>query len=440
MADNTLSGGLSRLKELWTNDHQMNKTGGEAYPNGELGMAADAAITAGQMALPWWTWLAEAQNAEAAKIPKKAAIGALDMIKNYLSPIRPQIITQDPFIFNQASKLVKKSPLQAAALYKKLSGSPDILKRDASGLLSPDAKIITPDNISNYISKPPKLYVQRGVSQLPNNMAHEMAMDNIWRYSGDDLIDGLMPSVMDRYPDIPEMAIYRPVSHAEHAAHNYLNSLIRESDDYRYALNDVLEAHGDEVMGPQFGRNFYNNTQRISSDSNPYFETVLRGGLTPGKQARIDAATGIDHFMNPKMVAYTRGSVGDDGRVFLDEVQSDSAKLMKNKFGTTGSNLVASGWFPNLEDPHAQMVKAMIGQTTKAGADSVSIPTALKVASARDPANLGGYKQIYDDELGKRIYRPMSEAGIPITQDANGWNNINLGDTDRIMNWLSGQY
>ena len=147
-----------------------------------------------------------------------------------------------------------------------------------------------------------------------------------------------------------------------------------------------------------------------------YFETALRG--TPGLAQRYNLPTyqgnwGNYHFSNPSQLGHIRGVIDDRG-ILLEELQSDPLEHLTNAKD-----------IPQLSNIYGLLGRMAVDRAAQAGVPGVMIPDARRIASVRSQRQLPFFSEVYDKQLPKQLYDPLSAKGFDISYD-NGFYNIGI--------------
>lgn len=379
-----------------------------------------------------------------------------------ISPVRPQPVRMASGLGSLAETL-RGGTQPTGVLLNQLRGKPGVKPgalQSVFGHLDPDVKL-SPKQLSDAVLSP-KLFAQRSMSSKMNDDA---MMD-----ATNDLLYGFDPRIARaRQTDyanmlhdiVAEDAVNKGGGELGNEARRLLaakpvDSMANDSElhmrhwesnatriiDKHYgngtACDELFSGHTMELarelanqqtakreLGPFWGDS--QRTKIVPPDNvydRPYFETVLRGQPSMGGQymprvgttwnaAMAKAGTdGRAHFGNQAQLGHVRGSVNADGKVFAEELQSDPIE----EFGADN---------PALTDIYGKLGRMLIDRSAEAGAPGVAFPSAERIASVRDSKQMPFFKDVYDKQLGKQLYSPLQQRGIPFSQE-DGWMNMEL--------------
>lgn len=145
------------------------------------------------------------------------------------------------------------------------------------------------------------------------------------------------------------------------------------------------------------------------------FSSVLRG---PESKVVSNWDPDYGHFYNDAMYGHVRGSVLPDERVLIEELQSDPLRFAPKA--------------PEFQGIYGQLVKGVLERAVDSPTKGLIIPDYLRMTEARD-ASPSFLRDVYEQQLGKQFYGPLSQAGLQFKAD-NGFNVLNLdNETKRIL-------
>lgn len=214
--------------------------------------------------------------------------------------------------------------------------------------------------------------------------------------------------------------------------------------DFDEMFMDVMRDHGvmgmalgkaQKLVGKAWGPEYGGSQRQKLSMPGEYFETMLR--MSPdearsfglGSSATTDlSAEGKIHFANPGQLGHIRGSVLPESplhgnTMVLDELQSDTTRL--GSLGDLDVNV------PGLDRVYGKLGRMALDRGAEAQLDAVLFPSAGRIASARgaqSPRKF--YDQIYDRQLPKDLFEPLSARGVPIRMQ-DGWARVELPENVR---------
>ena len=301
-------------------------------------------------------------------------------------------------------------------------------------------------------ARSPKLYAQRsmtGTGATNEDAIMEYATDALWSAQfapqRRQVLVGMLDE-MSKHPDVDKrlrdeaaqllraknttMAWERGAEtlaekHPEYAPQDaYMEDLLPQVE--QWVRENSPELSTGKVLGPAFQQyqRQKNLWRSIDEDSevpgSGYFETVLRGapslgqrGSEGGVNAGVMQPDPSFHFTNPAQLGHVRGTVGQQGRVFAEEMQSDPLEIAN------------AAQMPELSGVYGKLGRMLLDRSAEAGAPSVSFPSAERIAAVRSKQQLPFFKSVYDKDLDKQLYRPLQAKGVPLVQDW-GWTTVEL--------------
>lgn len=362
-----------------------------------------------------------------------------------LSPIRPALLAMKPRALFQASSL-KGGVQEAQSVLNQLKGRPGVKVSDLAmwSHLQPTEKI-RPTELAAK-AKAPKHYAQRGATLKhdPNADVTDAAQDMIWgpeleaqrrasylralrEMQADPTTHPLPRTMVDRLLRTDELN----AAGWEDMARDVLERYHPEGEDFIYitALEDWMPTAYDlalQELGartsespflPNFGGYQRQPAARALQDKGgEYFETVLRRAPSyeRGLKKRLTPAEWSSyHFENPAQLGHVRGTVSPGGqKMLIEEIQSDPVEQLGDKY-------------PGMENIYGKLGNMIIDRAAAADVPIVMVPDAKRIASVRGGDKSGFMEKLYNRELGKVLYDPLQELGVPVYSD-DGWMNIEL--------------
>lgn len=333
---------------------------------------------------------------------KPAALKARAMAQDIGQALKGNLATGEQW-YNQLKNMqgVKPGPLSAAYGHQRVS--PIQMTKD--------------EFLQSVIN--PKLYTQRAyLKDLDiSDHRHELALDILHQNPDLKVVLDLPARLRLQTPEYRE---------ALRRADNIIQSSGLKDNTY-----NVYEGTQTLDWQPQL----YMPAKNWRPEDSQYFETVLRKApkegaaltalqskvLTVGDAVPWEAGEEIYHFQNPAQIAYARGQYYPQANsVFLHELQSDPLEALgKLKLrGTPGTEALST--------PHGDMLKAVLLQASKGGADRVVVPSGEMITRIRDPQYRNFYENVYDTQLAQEVYSPLERLGIRIPEGAGGAKSIEL--------------
>jgi hypothetical protein len=356
-----------------------------------------------------------------------------------LSPVRPQQVRMASGLGDIAASL-RGGVQPGGQLLNQLRSKPGVKASALAqhlGHLDPDAKL-SPLQLAGQV-RSPKLFAQRGMTdRLDDEGIHELATDLIYGPHFEERRTELLRSMLrdaghygvdDSTVQLANhllqaMGTDRPSAQALGAAQDFAWRFLGQdtNDIYMNELaGDAFEMARQQAGGKSMkpGYEGYQRQRGLTRETNStipynaepsYFETVLRG--TPSRaRGDLNIAGQTDHFMNPSQLGHARGSMTPSGNVYVEELQSDALEGMPNH--------------PALEGIYGKLGRMLVDRSAEAGAPSISFPDANRIASVRDFRQLPFFQDVYDKQLSKQFYDPLSKRGVPLRQE-NGWTTMDL--------------
>lgn len=369
--------------------------------------------------------------------------GALSL----LSPTRPQLLRMQPKVLSQLPEM--RGGLQtledlARQVQSRLGASPKAVDY-AFG--NTDRSIKATPQTASAILHPPQQYAQRGARSIRtgdmsgDDYFHEAAGDLLWspqvapqreqvfrqlleeaRVGGDaDPADAMAllraPEARTNYGQWETRAknfLEDAHPNYEELEFEYLMEGVpgQQLSAYDAAMELARRSKGEwaNSFTPRWGA-YQRQPQATGGD---YFETVLRGGVSRERSLTDH------HFDNPSQLGHIRGNVAERPQglsVMLEEIQSDPLEQIGN--------------MPVMQGIYGRLGRMALDRSAEAGATELLIPDAMRIASVRDQSKLPFYQKVYDKSLGKELYSPMAERGMPVSYDNGFWR---LGLTEQIRN------
>lgn len=355
-------------------------------------------------------------------------LGALKQLLDILSPIRPQRTAQAPRAVDVAAEL-RGGEQPAIQLLQQLQGKPGIKPRDLEmwGQV-PGAERMSPLELAGRAEHSP-LFAQRGMNFGMDDV-NDLAGDLMWGQEFSDARAKIAQDLFRRYADElspEELAEYSSLVKSKHSprdiedlAGNFF--VDRFSDEIYDALGDEALALARSVardkgvsrsMDPAY-LDFQRQpaAESLGDLGAEYFETVLRGGPF----ASLPSSGKGYHFNNPAQLGHVRGTANKD-MMMLEELQSDPLKLLGAKH-------------PAMQNIYGKLGNMALDRAAAADIPLVMFPDGTRIGSVRDPKNAAFFKQLYDRELDKSLFTPLSKQGLRVNQD-NGWTNVHLPEAAR---------
>lgn len=383
-----------------------------------------------------------------------------------VSPLRPQALAVASRL-GPLSATLRGGSQPTAQLLQQLTGRPGV-KRSAIeqvfGHLDPTTRH-TPMSLSAE-ARSPKLFAQRGV--LPPSLSEETLQDLATGLSYEDA--GLLQRRFEMYYDILSSEggsrLLDNLGESGRDLRNFLHDnagpLRRGNPEALSLLNDYIDdipsTYSDSGSSPErvlrttleesawdgglmgdayalaeeraaqypslygmrtkgFGPGYAQyQRQPWQPWHGEYFETTLRG--TPGLGQRHNLPTyqesgGNYHFVNPSQLGHVRGTV-DPNIMSIDEIQSDLLEHLRNAKD-----------IPQLSNIYGLLGRMAVDRAAQAGVPRVMIPDAKRIASVRNQRQLPFFQDVYDKQLPKQLYDPLSAKGFDITYD-NGFYNVGI--------------
>lgn len=370
-------------------------------------------------------------------------LGALKQLLDILSPIRPQRTAQAPRAVDIAAEL-RGGEQPAIQLLQQLQGKPGIKPRDLEmwGQV-PGAERMSPLELTGRAEHSP-LFAQRGGSSIVGeDMATELADDLMW---GPEMATQRRDVALEFLTE--NIDNLSPEDHAVFSA-KYLNAdpnnLQRQDTDWLAARANRLEGSDGSTFRDwvfdYLSEPAYEMAQRSPRQRSPfasafmdhqrqpaaegleglgakYFETVLRGphsmiGDVPFHRRSL---TPDYHFSNASQLGHVRGTANKD-MMMLEELQSDPLEALGAKH-------------PAMQNIYGKLGNMALDRAAAADIPLVMFPDGTRIGSVRDPKNAAFFKQLYDRELDKSLFTPLSKQGLRVNQD-NGWTNVHLPEAAR---------
>lgn len=364
-----------------------------------------------------------------------------------ISPVRPQAVRMASGLGSLAETL-RGGTQPTGVLLNQLRGKPGVKPgalQSVFGHLDPDVKL-SPKQLSDAALSP-KLFAQRGMSSKMNDDAAMEATHDLMYGFDPRIVRARQTDYVGMLHDVvAEDAVNKGGGELGNEARKLLagrpGAMANDQELKQWERNavDIIDSHygegtaSDELfsghamelarglasqqtakkeLGPLWGD--YQRTKIAPPDNvydRPYFETVLRG--QPSRNMRdLEMVGDVDsfHFGNPSQLGHVRGSLDAKGKVFAEELQSDP--------------LEAFPTLAPLQDIYGKLGRMLIDRSAEAGAPGVAFPSAERIASVRDSKQMPFFKDVYDKQLGKQLYSPLQQRGIPFSQE-DGWMNMEL--------------
>jgi hypothetical protein len=366
--------------------------------------------------------------------------GALKKLMDIISPVRPQRIAQSPRAVDVAAEL-RGGTQPAAQLLQQLKGQPGIKASDLKmwgGV--PGTARMSPLELAARAEFAP-MFAQRGHGGSP--MApEEAAWDLIWgesfRPQRNDLMRQFLTEGLGTFSKGDQTKARKFIDAENPTIDDFdkmgalLDKYVADGAEEGWYNNKVanqLSPKALEIAESQYPQNIFDPAykvyQRQPASENmeraggEYFETVLRGralGNLPGKRASEVLEDASYHFDNPQQLGHIRGTASPD-RLLIDEIQSDPLEFLGSKH-------------PSMQNIYGKLGNMIVDRAAAANIPLVSVPDAARIASVRDSDDMAFFRKLYNKEMDKALYTPLSLQGLRVNKD-DGWFNIELPEAAR---------
>jgi len=377
----------------------------------------------------------------------------LDVVMRLLSPKRPAALRMAPQFIENVPQL-RGGAQPASQLLTQLSKQPGVKQgalRQVFADVDPAARM-TPQELRAK-AKVPKLFAQRGASSPsidPLDEAIDLVETPEFIPSRARALQSALREMAD--PEPANDSVVQALLHSAEVAErpeqrramwanatrrlqdalgddNYFN-LYMEAMHEHGAIDDALravESRNKRSWGPAYGE----YQRQGLGQPGQYFETVMRlspedaasRGLAKPGFNEMAASNYAFHFGNPAQLGHARGAVLPESplhghTMVVDELQSDLEEAVNH-----GATDVA---IPELDRVYGKLGRMLLDRSAEAGVDAVLFPSAKRIASVRGPQSpLKFYEQIYDKQLPKELFEPLSASGVPVRMQ-DGWTRVEL--------------
>lgn len=346
-------------------------------------------------------------------------LGTMEGALSVLSPVRPQLLRLSPKLLRDLPDYALKGGTQPlSGFLNQLAGKPGV-KRSALDQLYRGADLtqkVAPSDVG-ALAQAPKLYTQQGAQHLRemdrDALEIDLAMDNVM---GPRFAQERRQHMLDTLADHPvsrdDLAYMHHRDTNESMWTERLESLGLYDEYYDRMMDGLMDrAMAVTQQSPRMTQSFtplfeeYQRQPWAAQRNGQYFESVLRGA--PSTASSLPTG----HFSNPAQLGHIRGNVVDTPQgpsVMLEELQSDSLRKLGSKD-------------PRVQGVYGNLGRMAMDRSAAAGATELLIPDGARIGEVRDASKLPFYQDLYDKTLGKELYQPMAERGVPVDYDNGFW-------------------